>query len=376
MVKLDTVKARNGDLYTSQPLVAVFVGATSGIGTYTYKTLARLASEGRGLRAYIVGRNENQAESIIEECRQANPQGDFRFVKAHDIALLQDVDRVCAEITSLEDGEAQKSGGKPHIDLLVMTAAYLAFEGRKGGVILLDQINDDIKNKTNFPPLTETSEGVDTLLSLLYYSRMRFIERLIPLLQASTLPAHVISVFGPQRDETLHLDDLSLRDPKHYGFSSMGSHAAYFKTFYFEHLAAKYPTVAFIHYYPSLVITPAFKGKGTNAWFKVLWTFIGPFAALGALDQEECAQRVLFLASNRFPARDEKATGEKLDGVEVAESSDGVRGGGAYRVNWNGEIIPVKKNYEQLRGNGWGEKVVAHTQEVFRSVDAGLQFQN
>jgi hypothetical protein len=37
-------------------------------------------------------------------------------------------------------------------------------------------------------------------MSLLYYSRMRFTIRVMPLLLASTLPAHVISVFGPGRD--------------------------------------------------------------------------------------------------------------------------------------------------------------------------------
>lgn len=39
----------------------------------------------------------------------------------------------------------------------------------------------------------------------------------------------MISVFGPQRDEKLFLDDISLRDPQHYGFGPMGSHASYMK---------------------------------------------------------------------------------------------------------------------------------------------------
>jgi len=132
MVGLDIVRASNAKLIASQPLVAVFVGGTSGIGSYTYKVLAKLAKDGPGLRAYVVGRNESSANEIIAECCKSNPNGDFRFVKADDIGLLKDVDRVCAEISRLEEEEATKNGGKPRIDLLIMTQAYLAFEARKG----------------------------------------------------------------------------------------------------------------------------------------------------------------------------------------------------------------------------------------------------
>lgn len=68
------------------------------------------------------------------------------------------------------------------------------------------------------------------LMSSLYYSRMRFIMQLLPLLLASPLPAHVVSVFGPGRDDEIFPDDLSLRDPKRYGFMNMGSHVAYMTT--------------------------------------------------------------------------------------------------------------------------------------------------
>ena len=63
MVSFTHVLTTNAQLYQSQPLVAVFVGATSGIGQYSLKALARShASSGKGLRAYIVGRNAAAAE--------------------------------------------------------------------------------------------------------------------------------------------------------------------------------------------------------------------------------------------------------------------------------------------------------------------------
>lgn len=47
-------------------------------------------------------------------------------------------------------------------------------------------------------------------MSLLYYSRMRFIMNLSPLLLNSVLPtgAHVVSVFGRGREAKIFADDL------------------------------------------------------------------------------------------------------------------------------------------------------------------------
>lgn len=214
-------------------------------------------------------------------------------------------------------------------------------------------------------------------MSLLYYSRMRFITQLIPLLTESSLPGHVVSVFGPQRDEKLFLDDISLRNPKNYGFGSMGSHASYLKTFYFEYLAAKYPSkLSLIHYFPGLVATDAFNGESVPMFIKLTWKLMTPLQKLFTVPKAECGERILFLASKRFPARNSCNTAreqrlQSLAGIEVAVASDGVVGGGAYRVDWDGGIIPIKKNYEKLRADGWGEKFVAHTNKVFADIEAG-----
>ena len=132
MVKLDVVKSCNTALVKAQPLVAVFVGSTSGIGEYSVRALAaRHADQGRGLRLYIVGRNAEAAKKSITDCSNLCPNGRFRFVKAEDLALLRDVDRVCAEIVRLEEGESPR-GRPPRVDLLVMTQAIFNFQPRKG----------------------------------------------------------------------------------------------------------------------------------------------------------------------------------------------------------------------------------------------------
>ena len=227
---------------------------------------------------------------------------------------------------------------------------------------------------------SETDEGLDTFMSLLYYSRLKFTTLLLPLLLSSSLPAHVISVFGPGRDTTLIPTDLSLRSPQNYGFMVSGSHAAYLTTFFMEHLAAQNPgKLALIHYFPGLVLTDAFEDPGLPAWFRWIFRYGWPlFRCLPfALNGDECGQRVLFNASPRFPARsgDSKGASSKTEGdIEMAVSSDGVVGGGAYRVNWNGEMVSTGKQYKKLRKEGWFDIAVNHTLKVFEEIEAGKVF--
>lgn len=53
-------------------------------------------------------------------------------MRAEDLALLKDVDRVCAEIVRMEEGENAEGGDGARVDLLVMSQAYLSFEARRG----------------------------------------------------------------------------------------------------------------------------------------------------------------------------------------------------------------------------------------------------
>jgi NAD(P)-dependent dehydrogenase (short-subunit alcohol dehydrogenase family) len=132
MVQIDVVRSCNSTLVKTQPLVAVFVGGTSGIGELTIRALAATHSnQGKGLRLYIVGRNADAAQKTISECTRVCPGGNFRFVQAEDLALLEDVDKVCAEIIRIEEDE-NANGGTARVDLLVMTQALLNFQPRRG----------------------------------------------------------------------------------------------------------------------------------------------------------------------------------------------------------------------------------------------------
>lgn len=216
-------------------------------------------------------------------------------------------------------------------------------------------------------------------MSLLYYSRMRFIIRLLPLLLASSLPAHAVSVFNPARDTKLFPEDLSLRDPEHYGFINSGSHVAYMTTFFMENLARSHPErLSLAHYFPNLVLTNGFQDERLPKWFRLAWRFaVAPIIQPFTVPTKECGDRVLFHASPRFPARRSKNT-EKIQkgegSTEIAISSDGVVGGGAYRVNWNGETISTRKAYEKLREEGLSERVWNHTMKAFEEIESGNVF--
>jgi NAD(P)-dependent dehydrogenase (short-subunit alcohol dehydrogenase family) len=129
MPTLDVVKSLNSTLVKSGPLVAVFFGGTGGIAQATLQELVKAeVASGRGLRAYIVGRDSKSGQEIQAKCRESYPKGQFRFVKAEDLSLLRDVDRVCAEITRAEEQE----GTSARIDFLLMGQGSSFFVPRTG----------------------------------------------------------------------------------------------------------------------------------------------------------------------------------------------------------------------------------------------------
>lgn len=120
MVSLAEVRNSNAGLRTRPPVVAIFAGATSGIGESTLKALA---SKTVNPKVYIIGRNEARASAVIKECTETCPGGTFIFLKT-DLSLLRNVDELCEKIKHREEGG--------RVDLLFMSQGYITFEGRKG----------------------------------------------------------------------------------------------------------------------------------------------------------------------------------------------------------------------------------------------------
>ncbi|MCJ1284588.1 hypothetical protein MMC26_003921 [Xylographa opegraphella] len=392
MVQIDRVRSCNSTLVKTQPLVAVFVGGTSGIGENTIRALAAAHSDqGKGLRLYIVGRNAEAAKKIIAECVHVCPRGQFRFVQAGDLALLKDVDHVCSDITRMEEEENAK-GGHGRVDLLVMSHHYfpLLFQPRTGILFsfivsfTVPPLADSFKFDHLLMCKTETKEGLDMSMSLLYYSRMRFVMKLLPLLRASPLPAHIVSVYSAGKEAKLLSEDLSLRTPQHYGQANVRSHVTYMTTLFMEKLAEQNPGhLSLVHVYPGLVFTEAFSSAGLPTWFKFAFRLSAPFVRPSSVSPEENGQRILFLATPRYPARqaikDEMAAdSEKANAnngsAEIAVGTDGNCGSGAYACNSDGETIPLKETYKKLREEGLAGKVWDHTMKAFDEIEAGGVF--
>ena len=87
-----------------------------------------------------------------------------------------------------------------------------------------------------------------------------------------------------------------------------------------------------------------------------------------ALSDEECGERVLFCASSYYPPFASPSQ-------EVAVATDGSRGGGAYRLNYDGEAIPCdSKEFVKMREEGMEEKTWEHTMGAFRVIEGGGVF--
>ena len=220
-------------------------------------------------------------------------------------------------------------------------------------------------------------------MSLLYYSRMRFIIKLLPLLLSSQLPAHIISVYAAGKESNLFPEDLSLRDPKHYGFANARSHVTYMTTFFMENLAERHrERLSLVHVFPSVVITSGYTYPGLPMWFKLTWRLVGPIMRPFSIPPDECGDRTLFLATPRYPARKaigteiatSKETGATEGKVGIATGTDGNRGSGAYSVNWNGETIDTQKKYKEARETDLAKRVWNHTMNAFEEIEAGNVF--
>ena len=100
MVSLTEVQSSNSLIPSVLPpgLVAVFVGATSGIGETTLEQFAKYT---RQPHIYFIGRSQEAGDRITAECKALNKEGEYVFIKA-DVSLIKVVDEICRDIKSKE----------------------------------------------------------------------------------------------------------------------------------------------------------------------------------------------------------------------------------------------------------------------------------
>jgi NAD(P)-dependent dehydrogenase (short-subunit alcohol dehydrogenase family) len=330
MVALGNVRASNSSLKSLPAnLVAVFVGGTSGIGLYTARELVRNTTSPH---IYLIGRNQTEATKITEELKGINSSSNVSFIQK-DVSLLKNVDEACKEIAAKEK----------QVNLLFMTCGYFVLTGRN-----------------------ETSEGLDHKFALHYYTRMRFINQLQPLLTAaatSNTLSRVVAVLDPQPGLRTPPDfsDLSLK--KSFSLKNCATHAGAMTNLAFLRLASKNPGTSYIHSFPAVVET----GVGRDA-FGVYEPLAKPIIWLIKMAMQvkpvESGERHLFAATS--PSFAPKASSEGIK--DAAVGGDGVKGSGSYLLNWNNDVLADQKAAKKMRDEGGEAKVWEHTEEVFKKV--------
>ncbi|KAK5989203.1 putative oxidoreductase [Cladobotryum mycophilum] len=282
MVALPQVESSNSRVGSSLPAnLAVFAGATSGIGELALKSFAKHAANPK---IYFIGRSNEAGERIKQD--------------------LKNVDKVSALIKESETT----------INLLFMSQGTL----RMG---------------------SETSEGLPYIMAVSYYSRMRLATNLLPLLRQASSLRRLVSVFAGTKEGTLYPDDIPGRK---VSLTASRGHLCTAMTLYLEGLARQAPDVSFIHNMPGSVNTNLIR-KEDGMMLQVLNFSIKFMLRNKFMDNDECGERHAFLCtSGMYPSKDEGGgDGVPLEkGLESATGTDGNKASGVYTVDWDGEGPP------------------------------------
>lgn len=313
MVSLQAVQQSNARV-SSLPkgLVALFMGATSGIAQSALQHFAQNASSPR---IYSIARPTARAahESFLDTLRQSNPSGTYNVITA-DISLISEVDKAVEEFTAKET----------KLDILVMSPGFIAFEGRKN-----------------------TSEGLDPSMTTRYYSRLRAVQKLIPLLNKSAQSPRILSILAGGQEAPINEDDLDCRE--NYAFWPASVHTATMGTLALERFARENPRLSIVHWGPGPVVTPLFeKAKQFGMGLP------------NPMSQDESGQRALYLATSDRYAVEKGFVGD-LDGSGDAKQS----GGGIFLVGPQGESRDNEAFLKDMRDRGVAENIWKFTEKVF-----------
>ncbi|KAH7213284.1 uncharacterized protein BKA55DRAFT_744128 [Fusarium redolens] len=312
--------------------VAVFVGATRGIGLSTLKVLTRTLPNPR---IYVIGRSKARFASELAVLTEYNPNATIQFVET-EVSLIKAVDDACDRIMGLEN----------HVDLLFMSPGSLAFGG---------------------PHYTE--EKLDLCFALSFYIRMRLIERLLPLLMRAPHP-RVLSVLAGGHEGPLFTNggDIGLRMKGNYTAPRAVNQVTTLHSLAFMYFASHYPKVSWLHVHPGWVATTFLSDLLQSAG--VIGSLAGkvvlPIYRCIAMSEHESGQRQAeYALSGRYPSRD-MICSAMVDVCNQAACHGPCSG--FYRVLSDGSTATDRKVLGPLEEEGWPLKIFEHTQRIFDEV--------
>lgn len=300
-------------------LIAVFVGATNGIGLGALKAFAKHMDSPT---IYIVGRSLPRLERLITELKGLNNIATIFPVIAKDLTLVKDAEMAVKEISAT----AKK------VDILIMSPGYLTFSRN------------------------ESPEGLDRFASIRFYSRMQFLVSLAPLLRLALKP-RVISVLGGGKEGQLWADDLLLN--YHYSFKIASDATSSMTTLFFEEFARQPENgrISLIHVYPGLIGDSGLTVVDIGPWTKFILDWVlSPVMRLVGYTSVEAGERVVFAAtSGRFRRLEFDSS------VTAHHSKDCNASSGVYLVRADSSVVTENPVLKKMKSEGMGSKVYQHT---------------
>jgi NAD(P)-dependent dehydrogenase (short-subunit alcohol dehydrogenase family) len=287
--------------------VALWIGGTSGIGQ---ASLQHFVKSTRSPRIYSVARPQTVSshQPLLSSLRETNPSGTYTLITA-DVSLVSEVAKIANFVKAKET----------RLDLLFMSAGFQNYTGRRN-----------------------TREGLDPCSSTRYYSRLRAVQLLLPLLNNSSSP-RIVSVLAGGKEAPLKEDDLDLRIPENWSTMGAAFQATTMGTLSLERFARNNPKLSIVHWFPGMVDTP---GLARARQYRE----IPP----GALSQEASGERGVWLATN-----------ETFDVQQGEEAKRSDKGKGIFLVDEKMMIVQNEGVLGDLRSRGVDEKVWKFTLDVF-----------
>lgn len=216
-------------------------------------------------------------------------------------------------------------------------------------------------------PGEDTSEGLIVSHSLDHYSRILFVQHLLPLLKASPGQGRVVSVLASGTETAnIDLDNLNFEKPGSFSWFKARFLTVTMHTMAMEQLAEANKDVTFIHSSPGLVNTGNLNRGWRGRWLfqLVMNIIISPLFLLlsRALSIDESRQRMLYLITSA------KYGGHGVplqDGVPPGLTTRGEETGGLFLTNHRCATWGDEKVLAELRKEAKG-RIWATTMEVLR----------
>jgi hypothetical protein len=193
----------------------------------------------------------------------------------------------------------------------------------------------------------DTGEGLELCFTLSYYSRLRLVSNLLPLLNRSPHP-RVLSILNGTREKRINEEDIGLETK--WGIMAVVDHSTLFTSLAFDHLAAQSENkITFIHDTPGFVSTDTPRTSFPSIEDGYLWWAFVSFMQVvtgwyirhfGMAVKESGERHAYYLTSDMF-------------------------GPGSWRVNKESEIVPDNSTLKDYQNRGWAEKIWDYTIRVW-----------